>query len=138
MIHRPAVWGYGQLLTFSGIDGKTDYEAGLCLRTAMEGYIFEVKNDINLIANFIYVDNILESNYTNFSIYPNPASDFIIVENDNFDQYDMTIYDMTGKVILKKQIDSIKNRINIGELPDGTYIISFNNKTYYKLIINSL
>ncbi|MBR2439414.1 MAG: flagellar biosynthesis protein FlgM [Lentisphaeria bacterium] len=44
MIHRPSVWGYGQLLTFSGIDGKTDYEAGLCLRTAMEGYIFEVKN----------------------------------------------------------------------------------------------
>lgn len=101
-------------------------------------YIFEVKNDINLIANFIYVDNILESNYTNFSIYPNPASDFIIVENDNSYQYDMTIYDMTGKVVLKKQIDSIKNKINIGELPDGTYIISFNNKTYYKLIINSL
>ncbi|MFM2091151.1 MAG: hypothetical protein RLZZ127_1640 [Planctomycetota bacterium] len=29
----PSVWGHGQLLAFSGIDGVTDYDGGLCLRT---------------------------------------------------------------------------------------------------------
>lgn len=37
------VWGGGQLLAFSGIDGKTDFKNGIILRTAMQGYIFEFK-----------------------------------------------------------------------------------------------
>ncbi|MDD3116580.1 MAG: hypothetical protein PHO45_04355, partial [Victivallaceae bacterium] len=41
----PTIWGGGQLLAFSGIDGTTDYENGLCLRTAMKGYAFELKKD---------------------------------------------------------------------------------------------
>ena len=44
MNHDPDIWGGGQLLAFSGVDGKTDFEHGLCLRTAMQGYAFEVKS----------------------------------------------------------------------------------------------
>ena len=40
----PDIWGGGQLLAFSGIDGQTDFNNGLCLRTAMRGYVFELKN----------------------------------------------------------------------------------------------
>ena len=40
----PNIWGGGQLLAFSGIDGQTDFKNGLCLRTAMRGYVFEFKN----------------------------------------------------------------------------------------------
>ena len=39
----PDVWDYGQLLAFSGIDGKTDFWNGLCLRTAKDEYAFELK-----------------------------------------------------------------------------------------------
>ena len=41
----PGIWGGGQLLAFSGIDGQTDFQHGLCLRTAFEGYVFEFKSD---------------------------------------------------------------------------------------------
>ncbi|MBQ9337714.1 MAG: flagellar biosynthesis protein FlgM [Lentisphaeria bacterium] len=44
MNRMPDIWGGGQLLAFSGIDGRTDYNNGLCLRTAMQGCIFELKN----------------------------------------------------------------------------------------------
>lgn len=101
-------------------------------------YVFEVTNDINLVAKFIYVDNIPESNYAFFTIYPNPASDFVIVENNNANQCDMTIYDISGKTVVKKHIDSAKSRVNISDLPNGTYFVSFDNKSFYKLIINSL
>ena len=40
----PNIWGGGQLLAFSGIDGKTDFQNGLCLRTSMQGFAFELKN----------------------------------------------------------------------------------------------
>ncbi len=36
-------WTGGQLLAFSGIDGNTDYENGLTLRTAFSGIALEVK-----------------------------------------------------------------------------------------------
>ena len=40
----PNVWGGGQLLAFSGIDGKTDFNHGLCLRTAFDSYELQFKD----------------------------------------------------------------------------------------------
>ena len=37
------VWGPGQLLAFSGLDGETDYNNGLVLRTAFDFTGFEIK-----------------------------------------------------------------------------------------------
>jgi glycogen debranching enzyme len=36
-------WTGGQLLAFSGLDGRTDYHHGLCLRTAFDGIGLEIK-----------------------------------------------------------------------------------------------
>ena len=41
----PTIWGGGQLLAFSGMDGTTDYKNGLCLRTVFHGYAFELKTN---------------------------------------------------------------------------------------------
>ncbi len=38
-----SIWGNGQLLAFSGIDGTTSYKSGLCLRTIGGRTAFEVK-----------------------------------------------------------------------------------------------
>ena len=45
MNQYPDIWGGGQLLAFSGLDGQTDFRNGLCLRTSFKGYIFELKKD---------------------------------------------------------------------------------------------
>ncbi len=37
-----SVWGHGQLLAFSGVDGPTSYEHGLCLRSIGPGTAFKV------------------------------------------------------------------------------------------------
>ena len=39
----PTVWGGGQLLAFSGIDGKTDFQNNLCMRTAFDEYAIQFK-----------------------------------------------------------------------------------------------
>jgi len=41
-ISFPNVWGGGQILAFSGIDGTTDFENGLCFRTLHDGIGLEL------------------------------------------------------------------------------------------------
>lgn len=41
-IQPMSIWGHGQLLAFSGIDGPTSYDNGLCLRTLGPGTSFAV------------------------------------------------------------------------------------------------
>lgn len=43
LANAPDVWGGGQLLAFSGIDGATDFQAGLVARTPFYGTGLEVK-----------------------------------------------------------------------------------------------
>ncbi len=50
------VWGGGQLLGFSGLDGKTDYVHGLVMRTAFKGCVIECKWP-NESAKIIFSDN---------------------------------------------------------------------------------
>ena len=44
MNELPQIWDYGQLLAFSGMDGTTSFEDGLCMRTARGAVAFELKN----------------------------------------------------------------------------------------------
>ncbi|MFC7346143.1 BspA family leucine-rich repeat surface protein [Chryseobacterium zhengzhouense] len=56
----------------------------------------------------------------NFSIYPNPASDFIYVKNlKNGLSY--KIYDVAGRLIVKDNLN--KNQIDIRSLSKGNYIL---------------
>lgn len=43
MIDFSHIWGKGQLLSFSGLDGQTDYRNGLVLRTRTEAIALDVK-----------------------------------------------------------------------------------------------
>lgn len=56
-----------------------------------------------------------------FNVYPNPASDYLFISNiSNLKRID--IYSVTGQRI--KTIETIENRIEISELPQGVYVIS--------------
>ena len=46
------IWGGGQLLAYSGIDGTTDYNCGLVARTAFDGTAMEIKAPGNCLLKF--------------------------------------------------------------------------------------
>lgn len=76
-----------------------------------------------------------------FSVYPNPASDFIIIDSKiNDDNAQIIIKDLTGKSVARKPISSIKEIISIDNLVNGLYLISLmsNNIEIYteKLVIS--
>ncbi|MBD8084413.1 BspA family leucine-rich repeat surface protein [Chryseobacterium caseinilyticum] len=78
-------------------------------------------------------DNVLESD---FSIYPNPASDFIYFKNIK-DGVSYIIFDNSGRIVLQNNLD--KNQIDVRILMKGNYIIQLKTKSSvknFKLIKN--
>jgi hypothetical protein len=55
------------------------------------------------------------------SIYPNPTSSFINI--DNVVANKVEIIDATGKIVFESSVDSNNIRIDVSELPAGNYFI---------------
>jgi hypothetical protein len=65
------------------------------------------------------------------SVYPNPASNIIQVGNTLGDVFELSLYDLTGKEILRQ---SSSNAMNLQDIADGLYILRISNteKLIYK------
>lgn len=71
-------------------------------------------------------DNINKS--INLLIFPNPASDFIIVESRNV-IYTINIYDVFGKLVVQEKVDNKREAyIDIKKLVKGIYYIRVNDQ----------
>ena len=57
----------------------------------------------------------------NIHIYPNPASEYLIIESNKEELYE--IYDLQGKLIYKDNITVPKTKVNVAAMPKGIYII---------------
>jgi hypothetical protein len=75
-----------------------------------------------LCTSGVYVDN---KQSTSISIYPNPSSDYIILDLDSRIK-DLTIHDALGKEI--NDIYFVNNKLNISDFPNGVYFINANNQ----------
>jgi hypothetical protein len=62
------------------------------------------------------------------SIYPNPTSSFINI--DNVAANKVEIIDATGKIVFESSVDSNNIRIDVSELPAGNYFIKTGEKVF--------
>ncbi|MBQ8222803.1 MAG: T9SS type A sorting domain-containing protein [Bacteroidales bacterium] len=97
-------------------------------------YSFIVESDRHFLAEFALKEYVVTLSDNGLTIYPNPASDFINIRGLE-KKVDATIYELTGTVILKKTLSSEDNIIDVSNIPNGTYIITIDNKNQ-KIIIN--
>jgi hypothetical protein len=60
------------------------------------------------------------------SIYPNPATDFVVINiaTENFAGAMITITDTKGRTVIEKMISSSNSKLDISNLGSGVYIIS--------------
>ncbi len=81
-----------------------------------------------------YVGNstsVNESKSQSFSIYPNPAGDFINISIDSAEGLlarEVQILDLLGLVVSKTELTDGNKRIDISDLPRGTYFIKVGDK----------
>lgn len=64
------------------------------------------------------------------SVYPNPTNDILFIEANTSGE--VSIYDLDGKLIMKKQIENAKNEINVSSLTTGSYVLKFLYNNGYK------
>lgn len=68
------------------------------------------------------------------TIFPNPVNDILTLNfKENFND-EISILDITGKIIKKATISNQLNTINVADLEKGIYFILFKNNKTYKLI----
>ncbi len=61
---------------------------------------------------------------TDFSFFPNPATDQISIENVSLNMGDtVSIFNLKGQLLLQKDVDSETMNFNISEFPVGIYLI---------------
>ena len=66
-----------------------------------------------------------------FNVYPNPASNNINIETENIglDNFNVTIVDAMGRVLLKRNnLTGNNNQISVSELPKGTFWMVISNQ----------
>ncbi len=82
-------------------------------------------DDITVTAtSLMAVDDVRKNNMT---VYPNPASEYFIINNAN-DVISADIYDVSGKVV-KSKLVAVDNRFDISDLANGVYTVAVETKT---------
>lgn len=61
------------------------------------------------------------------SIYPNPASSFIVVNNSFKTVIQLSVYNIIGDVVISRSVASGSEDIDISQLASGIYILAYND-----------
>ena len=72
-------------------------------------------------------------------LYPNPAKDFVTITNLPHGEIQMIVFDINGKVIVSKIVNTETARIDTSNFPNGVYLLRFDHNGYIihkKLIVN--
>lgn len=129
-----AVSGGNAPYTFEWINGETTQNInGLLAGTYIVTITDSEGCSIDLTVDVPLTFSIYELNQINFQLFPNPASDYIMLSWDNTSlATQLQIVDMIGKVVKSKLQINANEPINIADLANGIYFIRFelNNRLY--------
>lgn len=72
-----------------------------------------------------------------FSMYPNPTNGVVSIRNKQLNNASITVYDLNGRALLSKELNSTESEINISNLSNGLYIfrVQTENGEFAKRII---
>jgi hypothetical protein len=73
-------------------------------------------------------------NERNLHVFPNPASNYIELENPQNIDLPIVIFDEVGRLVLTRLIKPGKNPMYF-DLPSGVYTISFSNQATRMLVV---
>ena len=71
----------------------------------------------------------LNINKAEFSVYPNPASEFITITSGLVNDYDIDILDLLGKKVYSSHLNNDREMIDVSAFKSGQYIIKLSDET---------
>jgi hypothetical protein len=103
---------------------------------------FALPNGGDTLYHIGFENNNISQTY-NMKVYPNPSNNYIILDFDKtaVDRIDITIFDLTGRIVLKTSIQNQKSkRLDISMLTKGVYLLNVrmvdHNERTIKIIKN--
>lgn len=90
-----------------------------------------------VFARFYWVRNIVTGIQhikilPSINIFPNPADDYVYIKSDVVEQgMEYNIYDLPGRKVLNGIIATETTRVDISDLPEGSYIIRVGEKATF-------
>lgn len=111
----------------SGIGGSVSYSLGQVFYTRNTGSNGSVTQGVQQpyeISVITSTDEAKEINLT-WSVYPNPATEVLTLKTEEIKTEDLCfqLYDITGKIIENKKIETIETIIQVGKLLPGIYFL---------------
>lgn len=110
----------------SGIGGIADYSVGQIVYTTNTGPGGSVTQGVQQPYEISVVLGLEDHQISlNMKVYPNPMSDFLILNVGNFElsTLNFELYDISGKLLERKKITSITETISMDNLPSSTYFL---------------
>ncbi len=76
-------------------------------------------------------------NEDNYKIYPNPVYNTLIFDLPNNESVSVTVLNFLGQIVIKQEVNSSSNSIDVAQLGEGNYILSIktNKGRIFKKII---
>ncbi|HLP05237.1 MAG TPA: T9SS type A sorting domain-containing protein, partial [Paludibacter sp.] len=70
-------------------------------------------------------DEVNSPSVSGFNLYPNPATDYLAFGNENSNNMQVEIFNMYGVLVKRETIAN--NKINVADLPPGSYVLKTKN-----------
>jgi hypothetical protein len=111
----------------SGKGGSVSYSVGQVTYETYSGTNGYVAQGVQLPFGISVISGIEEANSISlqFSAYPNPAKNFVILKIENFKAENLTyrLFDINGKLLVEKNIEGNETRIDIDKLITAIYFM---------------
>lgn len=117
-------------------DGTYTLPGGEIVNTA--GIYIDTLQSINgcdsvIITNLSIRTDVIDYNKINtISIFPNPAKEYIVI-NTNLNEYNISIINITGKILIYKDLNNSSIKLNVNDLKEGVYFIRVNYESGSKI-----
>ncbi len=85
----------------------------------LTGGVFKFNGDL---ANAVFGLN------NNFTVTPNPANTLVSISSTLVDSYKLKVVDLTGKLIMEKELNGIQNTVDVSSLTSGMYFFTFTSE----------
>lgn len=107
---------------------KRAYEDGiynnqLCFQLMAPNSKLEIEVNDNSLCKTFTITGIKNETLTNLKVYPNPISDYLILEQPDLGEKNVEIVDINGKVLIKRVSSEQTIRIETANFKPGLYIV---------------
>ena len=84
--------------------------------------VFALYQDPTFVEPYVGIPN-YGDDLSNLRIWPNPANNSLNVVSDNYPIDYITVMDLSGKILMRKNVGNNNTILNVSHLPAGTYLL---------------